>query len=157
MAYYDYRGVNEAGSSVSGAIEAESVPDALRILEEQGLREVQVDRAAEKDGDSPGVRQEQGAAPPTIMPSVKPAPGTPGRRSLGWNELAELNEQLLGLVRAGMPLAPSIAAMARFMSGRRGRAVAQKLDAQRLQQAFAWFCALIALLMLGRALGWIAN
>ena len=38
-----------------------------------------------------------------------------------------------------------------------GRAVAQKLDAQRLQQAFAWFCALIALLMLGRALGWIAN
>jgi len=38
-----------------------------------------------------------------------------------------------------------------------GRAVAQKLDAQRLQQAFAWFCALIAMLMLARALGWIAN
>ncbi len=38
-----------------------------------------------------------------------------------------------------------------------GRQVADKLDAKRLQQAFAWFTLLVALLMLGRALGWIVT
>jgi uncharacterized membrane protein YfcA len=38
-----------------------------------------------------------------------------------------------------------------------GRRIAQQLDAQRLQQAFAWFCALVAALMLTRALGWVTN
>ncbi len=38
-----------------------------------------------------------------------------------------------------------------------GRRIAQKLDAQRLQQAFAWFCVLVAILMLARAAGWVAN
>lgn len=36
-----------------------------------------------------------------------------------------------------------------------GRQLASRLDATRLQQAFAWFTALIALLMLARAFGWI--
>lgn len=36
-----------------------------------------------------------------------------------------------------------------------GKQVASRLDALRLQQAFAWFSALIALLMLARAFGWI--
>lgn len=36
-----------------------------------------------------------------------------------------------------------------------GKQVANRLDALRLQQAFAWFSALIALLMLARAFGWI--
>jgi uncharacterized membrane protein YfcA len=38
-----------------------------------------------------------------------------------------------------------------------GWRIAQHLDAKRLQQAFAWFCVLVAALMLARALGWIAN
>lgn len=38
-----------------------------------------------------------------------------------------------------------------------GRQFAQKLDAQRLQQAFAWFSVLVAMLMLARALDWLAN
>jgi uncharacterized membrane protein YfcA len=38
-----------------------------------------------------------------------------------------------------------------------GRQLAKKLDAARLQQAFAWFCLLVALLMLARAFGWLAN
>jgi uncharacterized membrane protein YfcA len=38
-----------------------------------------------------------------------------------------------------------------------GRRIAQQLDAQRLQQAFAWFSVLVAALMLARALGWITN
>ncbi len=38
-----------------------------------------------------------------------------------------------------------------------GQQVARRLDARRLQQAFAWFCLLVALLMLARALGWVAN
>jgi uncharacterized membrane protein YfcA len=35
--------------------------------------------------------------------------------------------------------------------------VAQRLDAKRLQQAFAWFCLAVAMLMLAKALGWVAN
>ncbi len=38
-----------------------------------------------------------------------------------------------------------------------GQQVAKKLNARRLQQAFAWFCMLIALLMLARAVGWVTN
>ena len=35
-----------------------------------------------------------------------------------------------------------------------GRQIAKKLDAKRLQQAFAWFSLLVALSMLARAVGW---
>ncbi|MEI6733692.1 MAG: sulfite exporter TauE/SafE family protein [Comamonadaceae bacterium] len=38
-----------------------------------------------------------------------------------------------------------------------GRQLASKLNATRLQQAFAWFCLLVAVLMLARAFAWIAN
>ena len=38
-----------------------------------------------------------------------------------------------------------------------GRQVAGKLDAKRLQQGFAWFTLLVALLMLARAFGWIVT
>ncbi len=38
-----------------------------------------------------------------------------------------------------------------------GQQLARKLDAKWLQQAFAWFCVLVAVLMLARALGWAAN
>jgi uncharacterized protein len=36
-----------------------------------------------------------------------------------------------------------------------GRLLASRLDATRLQQAFAWFTVLVAILMLARAFGWI--
>lgn len=35
--------------------------------------------------------------------------------------------------------------------------LAQRLDARRLQQVFAWFCVLVALLMVARALDWVAG
>lgn len=38
-----------------------------------------------------------------------------------------------------------------------GQRVASKLNAMSLQQAFAWFSLLVALLMLARAFGWVAN
>lgn len=38
-----------------------------------------------------------------------------------------------------------------------GRVIAGRLNGKRLQQAFAWFTVLIALLMLSRALGWIST
>ena len=38
-----------------------------------------------------------------------------------------------------------------------GRQVAGKLDAKRLQQGFAWFTLLVALLMLSRAFGWVVT
>jgi uncharacterized membrane protein YfcA len=38
-----------------------------------------------------------------------------------------------------------------------GRQLANILDGTRLQQAFAWFCLLVAVLMLARAFAWIAN
>jgi uncharacterized membrane protein YfcA len=38
-----------------------------------------------------------------------------------------------------------------------GRLLASRIDGKRLQQAFAWFTVLVALLMLARAFGWIAT
>ena len=38
-----------------------------------------------------------------------------------------------------------------------GRLLASRLEATRLQQAFAWFTVLVALLMLARAFGWIST
>jgi uncharacterized membrane protein YfcA len=38
-----------------------------------------------------------------------------------------------------------------------GQQLARKLDARSLQRAFAWFCVLVSVLMLARAMGWVAN
>ncbi len=38
-----------------------------------------------------------------------------------------------------------------------GRLLASRIDSKRLQQAFAWFTILVAMLMLARALGWITT
>ena len=38
-----------------------------------------------------------------------------------------------------------------------GRRVAGQLNTRHLQQAFAWICVLVALLMLASALGWLAR
>lgn len=38
-----------------------------------------------------------------------------------------------------------------------GRQLADKLDAKRLQQAFAWFTLVVAVLMLARAAGWVMS
>lgn len=38
-----------------------------------------------------------------------------------------------------------------------GRVVASRIDAKRLQQAFAWFTVLVALLMLARTFGWVST
>jgi uncharacterized membrane protein YfcA len=38
-----------------------------------------------------------------------------------------------------------------------GQQISKKLNATHLQQAFAWFCILIALLLLARAVGWVTN
>jgi uncharacterized membrane protein YfcA len=38
-----------------------------------------------------------------------------------------------------------------------GQQVSKRLNARRLQQAFAWFCVLVALLMLTRSVGWVTN
>ena len=38
-----------------------------------------------------------------------------------------------------------------------GRLLACRIDGKRLQQAFAWFTVLVALLMLARAFGWITT
>lgn len=38
-----------------------------------------------------------------------------------------------------------------------GRLLASRIDGKRLQQAFAWFTVLVALLMLARAFGWITT
>ncbi len=126
MANYDYRAVNGAGESVSGTVQADNTADALRMLKEQGLRDVYVGKSA----NQPGPPAEETGPPleESAPPIIKPTLGSLRNQSLGWSELAELNEQLLGLVRAGLPLAPSIAAMARYMSGRQGRGVAKTLE-----------------------------
>jgi uncharacterized membrane protein YfcA len=38
-----------------------------------------------------------------------------------------------------------------------GQQAAKKLNARHLQQVFAWFCILVAMMMLARAVGWVAT
>ena len=131
MVNYNFRGKDASGESVRGVLEAESIADALHRLRERGLTDLYVGLAIspEEEGTTGNAAMSEpprtSAAQKTTAAGASPSTRT---HSLDWRQLAELNEQLLGLVRAGLPLAPSIAAMARYMSGRQGRAVAETLQ-----------------------------
>jgi uncharacterized membrane protein YfcA len=59
-----------------------------------------------------------------------------------------------GPVRWDMALPFAAGAVLSLLAGQK---VASKIDAKSLQKAFAWFSLLVALLMLARALGWVAH
>ena len=61
---------------------------------------------------------------------------------------------LHGPLRWDVALPFSCGAVLALLAGQR---IAQRLDPKSLQQTFAWFSVLVALLMLARAVGWVSN
>ena len=61
---------------------------------------------------------------------------------------------LHGPLRWDVALPFSCGAVLALLAGQR---IAKKLDPKSLQQTFAWFSVLVALLMLARAVGWVTN
>ena len=103
MALFAYRAVDDQGNPAAGTIEEASARRVVLALQGQGLKVNSVDR-------------------------IGPGPLRFGRRtSLTWSELHQLNSQLVMITRGGLPLAPSIAAMARDVRRPRLRAILEEI------------------------------
>jgi len=117
MAVFRYKALDQAGNPVEGAMEEASARRVMSSLEERGLQVNSV--------------EEVGAARTF-----------PKRSRLSWSDLEILNSQLLTLVQGGLPLAPSIRAMARDLRNPRIRwlleSVREDLEAGKsLSEAFS--------------------
>lgn len=117
MALFRYRATDNQENSVEGTMEDISAQRVVQNLLEKGLRTSSVER-------------------------VEPEPSFfLSRRALTWKDLEQLNGQLAMIVRGGVPLAPSIAAMARDLRNPRLQALLEEvrvdLEAgQPLSEAF---------------------
>ncbi len=105
MPEYRYRAVDENGRSVTGTMNEDSAVRVTAMLEEQGLQ----------------------------VSSVEPEapPRTTVRRTGGltWEEIDLLNQQLLAIVRSGLPLAPALKVVAGELRGQRLKGVLDALHA----------------------------
>lgn len=86
MPLFKYRAVDADGHAVNGTMDKPFSHQVVVALQEQALAVNSVRRIGRE------------------MPSVT-------KRALSWNDLAQLNSQLLMATRSSLPLAPSIAAM----------------------------------------------
>lgn len=95
MAQYRYRGINDENRPVEGTVEAVSALEAVSILRRREIR-------------------------PALVEDVAPRPwSVPRKKALSADDLALFNEQLLAIVRSGLPLAPSLEALAHDVQSRR--------------------------------------
>jgi len=118
MASFKYRAIDSQGNPVEGTMEEASARRVVLTLQGQGLKVNSVDK---------------------IGPESR---GLLKRSALSWSQLDQLNTQLVLITRGGLPLASSIAAMARDVRSPRLRAVLeeirQDLEAgKRIEEAFA--------------------
>jgi type II secretory pathway component PulF len=107
MPLYRYRAVDHDGKAVEGTMEAESARLATAALKERGL---QVNAVEDAEGQQRG------------FPRMK--------QHLTWQDLDLCNHQLLAIVKSGLPLAPSLRALAEEINSRRLKRV---LDDVRVQ------------------------
>ncbi len=117
MATFDYEGLSQTGNLVSGEAEAESI-----YLLTQELRTA-------------------GIFLHTVAPRDRETRPHKMDRPLGVEELNCFTEQLAGLTRSGMPLAPALAELAREVRGRRLRRVLEEVrhtveSGRTLEEAF---------------------
>jgi type IV pilus assembly protein PilC len=106
MPLYTYRAVDHDGKPVEGTMQAESARLATAALKERGLQVNAVEDAEERRG----------------FPRMK--------QRLTWQDLDLFNHQLLAIVKSGLPLAPSLRALAEEVNSRRLKRV---LDDVRVQ------------------------
>jgi type IV pilus assembly protein PilC len=99
MALYKYKAFNEHGEPVEGEVEANTAREAIMTLRGSGYE----------------VTSTQ------LVPQERPEKAP--RKPLTWNELHQLNSQMLMIAKGGLPLAPSIAEMAKDLRNPRLKAV----------------------------------
>jgi type IV pilus assembly protein PilC len=117
MALFKYRAVDADGNPVERITEAASARDVVLALQAQGLTVNAV--------------EEQGRRPSFFRKKTR----------LTWNDLDQLNYQLLTITRGGLPLAPALAAMAHDLRNPRLKAVIEDIRkdleaGQSLEEAF---------------------
>lgn len=103
MAQYRYRALDHEGNAVEETIEAPSAHRATSILRERGLNVSSV---------------EELAPPPTLLRVS---------RQLTWDELRIFVEQLMAVVRSGLPLAPALHSLAQDLRKPRLKAALERL------------------------------
>ncbi len=106
MALYKYRAVDQDGQAVEGTMEEESARQVTSTLKERGLQVSSV----EEVGKRPGFLR------------VK--------SRLTWHDLDFFNQQLLAIVRSGLPLSQSLRTVAEEIKNRRLRRVFQDVRSQ---------------------------
>ncbi|MBN2312223.1 MAG: type II secretion system F family protein [Candidatus Hydrogenedentes bacterium] len=109
MPLFTYRAVDETGQEFDGSMAESSARRVAAILSERGLQVSEV-------------------RPFTIRRGLLPT-----RKRLTWEDLDLLNEQLLAITRSGLPLAPSIAALAKDIRNPRLRPILEDVHT-RLDQ-----------------------
>lgn len=103
MPLYRYRAVDTYGEPLEGTMEETSSHRVTKILEERGA---QVNLVEELGGDQSLGR---------------------GERRLGWDDVSLINAQLLAITRAGIPVSPSVDALAKDIENKRLQPVFQSL------------------------------
>lgn len=103
MALFKYRAVDRDGNSVEGTMEEESARRVVMALQEMDLTV----NAVEEVGRKPGLLRREAR--------------------LKWEDLAQLNDQMVTITRSGLPLAPAIAAMARDLRNPRLKAILEQI------------------------------
>jgi type IV pilus assembly protein PilC len=100
---FRYRAVDQYGEPLDGTMEEESAETVTSVLSERGVQVNSVEMVVDEDGPVSG-------------------------RALDWNELALFNEQLQTITRSGLPLAPSLKAMARDLNSGRLRTLLHTIE-----------------------------
>lgn len=103
MAQYRYRALDHEGNAIEDTIEAPSAHRATAILKERGLNVSSVVELA---------------PPPTLLRVS---------RQLTWDELRIFVEQLMAVVRSGLPLAPALHSLAQDLRKPRLKAALERL------------------------------
>ena len=102
MPRYRYRVTTPDGRADEGTTEAGSAQDLVRTLRERGFEVTSVDEVGRL--------------------------GIPQRKKrLTWEDLALFNDQLLAIVKGGLPLAPSLAALAQDLGNKRLRRIIEEV------------------------------
>jgi len=118
MPVYEYHSVDDQGNASVGRMEEPSAKHVAALLHERGLQASAIEEVNRARG---------------FLPSKRP---------LGAQDIALLNEQLLAIIKDGLPLAPALKTMASDLRDPRVRRVLEKVhqdleQGDTLEEAFA--------------------
>ena len=104
MPLFRYRAIDTYGEPMEGTMDESSAHRVTQILEERGAQVNLVEKMGGED-----------------------APFGRSERKLSWEDVSLINSQLLAITRAGIPVSPSVDALAKDIENKRLRPVFQSL------------------------------